>query len=265
MVGLCVLIMLGSLLAFAGSLLFLAGGLPVGVTFPIKHPGWPLLLAVVCGLGMAIAWPGRTWRWVRRLQEGAGQFAVIWLRQGLVGKAIQIALVIHVLSGLGMIFNGPENIVHRYQERARLSRSPDRIFYGERVANFEFFMERWRQEIPERAQVAYQGHWEGLLAAYELYPRRLFFTPDSILRLASGWNDHRWLKIRTRGASAREDWTDEFWPPIVQDRFQVPVDLEGFLRERQISCLMRYDEGNPEACRVELQPTGEMARTVHGQ
>ncbi len=235
------------------------GVYPSGKPLLVKHVGWPLMVTVFGLAGVLAAWQRPAWNWVRRWQTVIHRALDFWKIQPWWGRVLIIVGIGHGLISVGYLLNCPEDLFRQYQEIEEFASTPSRLFAGQPVANLEYHILRYRRVIPPRAQIAYRGHWEAMIVAYRLYPRRLFLLPEDVQRLARAWGDHRWLEIKTKGASRADAWTDEYWaarhPPV-----EIPP-LSQFLADRHIEYIIRYDENHPELCQVvRLTPETGLAR-----
>ncbi|WP_347246598.1 hypothetical protein [Thermogutta sp.] len=235
------------------------GVYPSGKPLLVKHVGWPLMVTVFGLAGVLAAWQRPAWNWVRRWQTVIHRALDFWKIQPWWGRVLIIVGIGHGLISVGYLLNCPEDLFRQYQEIEEFASTPSRLFAGQPVANLEYHILRYRRVIPPRAQIAYRGHWEAMIVAYRLYPRRLFLLPEDVQRLARAWGDHRWLEIKTKGASRADAWTDEYWaarhPPA-----EIPP-LGQFLADRHIEYIIRYDENHPELCQVvRLTPETGLAR-----
>ncbi|MGB9688490.1 hypothetical protein [Thermogutta sp.] len=235
------------------------GVYPSGKPLLVKHVGWPLMVTVFGLAGVLAAWQRPAWNWVRRWQTVIHRALDFWKIQPWWGRVLIIVGIGHGLISVGYLLNCPEDLFRQYQEIEEFASTPSRLFAGQPVANLEYHILRYRRVIPPRAQIAYRGHWEAMIVAYRLYPRRLFLLPEDVQRLARAWGDHRWLEIKTKGASRADAWTDEYWaarhPPV-----EIPP-LSQFLADRHIEYIILYDENHPELCQVvRLTPETGLAR-----
>lgn len=254
------LVAVGTVGSVAGCL-DLVGVLPESCPFRIKHPGWPFLIVLVGWAGVLIFWPRPRWMWVRTFQSRAARVGSLWRSQGLLGRCVMVAIFLHAAISLGYLLNAPEALIRKYQEDRMLAETSGRIFGGTVVANLDFFLERCRREIPGRANVVYRGHWEAMLAAYRLYPRRLYLLPEDAYRLAGAWNRHRWLEILTKGASRAEDRTDQYWLSRQVPPESSAADRARFFAERGITYVIEFDEDRPGLCRIKkVPPTPSLMR-----
>ena len=221
---------------------------PSGKPVLVKHVGWPLLVALFGLAGVLAMWPRPAWNWVQRWQATMRWAIDFWWAQPWWGRVLIIAATGHGLISVGYFLNCPEDLLRQYQEIKQFASAPSRLFAGQRVANLEYHIQQYRRAIPPDGQIAYRGSWEAMIVAYQLYPRRLFLLPEDAQRLARAWGDHRWLEIKTKGASRADTWTEEYWaarrPPV-----EIPP-LHQFLAERDIQYMIIFSENHPELCRV---------------
>lgn len=235
--------------------LHLAGLLPEKSLLGIKHAGWPLLIMLVGGIAVLISWPRPAWGWVLSLRAYTAWLGQQWQSQGLLGRCLIVTILLHAVISVGYLLNAPETLIQKYQEQGMLTKFPSQMCGGATVANLDFFLEQCRKEIPERANAVYRGHWEAMVAAYRLYPRRLYFLPEDAYRLAGAWNKHRWLEIATKGASRADDGTDSYWlSRRIPPRFSAEEQAR-FFAERDITHLIEFNEEQPGLCRIKRIPT----------
>ncbi|GIX01311.1 MAG: hypothetical protein KatS3mg112_0248 [Thermogutta sp.] len=235
------------------------GVYPSGKPVLVKHVGWPLLVTLFGLAGMLATWQRPSWNWVRKWQTVMRRALGFWKVQPWWGRVLIIVGIGHGLISVGYLLNCPEDLLRQYQEIQEFASAPSRLFAGQRVANLEYHILQYRRMIPPRAQVAYRGHWEAMIVAYRLYPRRLVLLPEDVQRLARAWGDHRWLEIKTKGASRADAWTDEYWaarcPPVENP------PLSQFLADRHIEYIIVYNENHPELCQVlRVTPETGLAR-----
>ncbi|HTQ38083.1 MAG TPA: hypothetical protein VMJ32_03595 [Pirellulales bacterium] len=104
-------------------------------------------------------------------------------------------------------------------------------------SNLDHFCQQCRAQIPPNANILYHGPNDGLVMAYELYPRRLYMLPYEQRNLCEYcWCLEKWC----RGMAP--DPLDIVWkwdPPIPD----VPEDQ--FVREHHITYVVNYDYFNP--------------------
>jgi hypothetical protein len=101
------------------------------------------------------------------------------------------------------------------------------------ISNFENFCERCRQEIPADARILYHGPNEGLILAYELYPRRVFMLPEEQLYFFRNcWSIEPWCKGMTA------DPLDGYWR---WDKTPPKVSPEEFIADHQISYVVTFE------------------------
>ncbi len=252
-IGLCViggLLMTASGLTLVLVLLKITGIVSAvgGVQLP-RRVGWPILPLLV-GMGLfAAGWPSPKILLLQRWQRLIQQFFQLWNQRNLVWRIIAITLTGHMAISLGYFLGSPVDLHETFVERATLQATSCSVRGGQCYIHWEYLARSWKEALPPRAAVAYRGHWEGPLVAYELYPRRLYLLPEDGHRLAANWHNHRWLAEKTKGKSLADRSTDEFW---VHRTTWPSLDLATFIRERNIEFLLTFNEADEKAC--SLQP-----------
>lgn len=253
--GLCVLG--GVLVSASGATLVLAalkitGMVPSlgGVALP-HRVGWPMLTLLV-GMGLlAAGWPSPKSPLLQRWQDFIRSFSQLWNHGNLIWRIVITALIGHLAISLAYFLGAPVDLHETFVERANLQGTLLSIRAGQRYVHWEFLARLWKETIPPRAAVAYRGHWEGPLVAYELYPRRLYLLPEDGRRLAANWHNHRWLAEKTKGKSLADRSTDEFW---TQRTIWPSLDLETFIQQRHIEFLLTFDEADEKGCSLQAMP-----------
>jgi hypothetical protein len=107
---------------------------------------------------------------------------------------------------------------------------------GKPAANFDYFCEQCRTQIPQDARILYHGPNDGLVLAYKLYPRRVFMLPQE----QQNMNQNCWLLEEwCQGMTA--DPLDAFWKwdPPLRD-----VSEENFIADHHITHVVTFDHTN---------------------
>ena len=158
-----------------------------------------------------------------------------WIRRGLILLA---ATQVYFLADAWLDF--PHHVIRMHalmdETRTKFSSHYEK---GDR-RNLEHFAIECCQEIPEDARVLFHGHIEGMIFAYEFYPRRVFMLPQEMGEISRTWHHQAWLK------GMPDDPLEPFW----SSQFQVrSVERDEFLRGRGITHEVWFSEDDVAACR----------------
>lgn len=111
--------------------------------------------------------------------------------------------------------------------------------------NFDYFAAQCRRELPSDARILYHGHIEGMVFAYEVFPRRVFMLPGEYCDIARSWHKQRWL----------EGMPDDPLEPVWHQGLPTErPDRETFIREHGLTHEVWFDENEPVACRWRRLP-----------
>ena len=105
--------------------------------------------------------------------------------------------------------------------------------------NMECFAGECCQDFPESARILYHGHIEGMVFAYQVYPRRVFMLPEEYGEISRSWHAQKWLN------GMPDDPLEAFWhanPPPT-------IDRDTFIREHGLTHEVWFNGDEPVACR----------------
>jgi len=121
-----------------------------------------------------------------------------------------------------------------------MQRTEPTFFDGERdYANLEYLAAVCRHEMPPESRILYHGHIEGMVFAYEVYPRKVYMHPADLYEIARSWHKQRWLE------GMPDDPLEKFWQQDFPKEFVSP---EQFNQDHHITHEVWFDETQPTAC-----------------
>jgi hypothetical protein len=177
-----------------------------------------------------------------RLEASRRRLLAHWTGWTTGGRAFAIVLAGKLcMTGLDLVrlpaqyfpsFRGSENGINEPIEK---------VFAREgRNAQFEWFFERCRRELPADARVLYVGRTEGQLLSYILYPRPVFMHPTD--RYVA-WIGNQVLDL------GRPLPDDELFPGALPPPLEVE-SIESFIESRRITHEVRFVESDLASCRI---------------
>ncbi len=201
----------------------------------------PTLAFMLAALAAAIValTAGRQWS---RMWELLGRCRLLWRGWNWRARFIAAALLIHVVlisKSLPGYWEQTSGLFlsHETAQSTTLS------YTGKILCNFDFFCLACGDRIPADARILFHGGNEGLILAFELYPRRVFMLPQEQRDMFHNcWKKELWC----RGMAA--DPLDKFWrwdPPLNT----VPEDK--FIEEHGITHVVMFDPLNAANCRIQ--------------
>jgi len=102
--------------------------------------------------------------------------------------------------------------------------------------NFDNFCRRCREQIPPNARILYHGPNEGLVSAYELYPRRVFMLPaEQRDMFHECWRREKWCQGMTA------DPLDQYWK---WDPSLPNISQPQFIADHRVTYVVTFDESD---------------------
>ncbi|GAB6166612.1 hypothetical protein JCM19992_26120 [Thermostilla marina] len=200
----------------------------------LRHFGWPLALAAAMLLVFSAKFPrpfGPILGWQRFL------LAVddVWKRGGLRERALIALLCTHGVLSVAIIGEMCERQVRTWQASGRLPTTASVRTNPEEEAYREF-VRRCRTELPENTRLLYNGGWEAFTFSYEVFPRKVFLTPQTWRRLSCSWHRTRWLEKKCRGK------LDETLEPYWTNRLPtLEIEPVRFAHDRRLNAYASFD------------------------
>ncbi len=107
---------------------------------------------------------------------------------------------------------------------------------GLATPNFDNFCQRCREAIPSNATILYRGPNQGLVLAYELYPRRIYLLPqDQHDMFHDCWCRESWCQ------GLAPDPLEHYWK---WDQPYPSISPEKFIAEHHITHVVTFDESD---------------------
>jgi hypothetical protein len=224
-------------IAFIGSLQAAAMALIGIVTFDLRWKSasiWnfppPTVTATISFLLLVIAFTRTDPR--PQLISILQRFGTQWMAWNWRGRTVLIFLAINV----AMITNSfctywkHTSTIFSYHNELLASSCDEN---GRAAPNFDNFCRRCREEIPSDAKILYRGPNEGLVLAYELYPRRMYLLPqDQHDMFYNCWCRETWCQ------NMAPDPLEHYWK---WDQPCTSISPEKFIADHQITYLVTFD------------------------
>jgi hypothetical protein len=160
---------------------------------------------------------------------------VQWNRWNWRARAILIIFCCNVVlmcNSLCAYWRHASTMFLAHDEVAANTCDPD----GKLQPNFDNFCQRCREQIPLDAQILYHGPNEGLVLAYELYPRRVFMLPgEQRDTFHDCWRRESWCQ------GMAVDPLDAYWK---WDPSLPNISEEQFIADRRITHVVTFDESD---------------------
>lgn len=215
-----------------------------GLRVSLRHFDWPATLAIVMGLVYAAKYPrprGLLLRW----QQFLLGLHACWKEWGIGRRLVLVVLVVYGVVCLARVNDLAETAARALvTERTAFCRDRDR--QDASLTAYDRLVTQTRQEVPEDARILYEGHWESVVFAYDVYPRRVFLTPQNWRRLAGEWHCSRWLEAKTGGRM--ETSLERFWMSRIP-RQNVPPLV--FAEQKGLDYRVTYDPRQPDNTSIE--------------
>ena len=198
---------------------------------PIWSSQTPTQSATVSFLLLAVALSKTDPRW--QFQMFLGRFLVQWKSWNWRSRVVLTLLGVNVLIiGWSLLtYWRHASTIFSYHDETAANVVDDN---KHAIPNFDNFCRRCREQIPPNARVLYRGPNEGLVLAYELYPRRVFMMPQDQRDM---FHECWWRESWCKGMAA--DPLEHYWKWDLP-RYAVPQ--EQFISEHQITYLVTFDE-----------------------
>jgi hypothetical protein len=114
---------------------------------------------------------------------------------------------------------------------------------GSSLPTFSYFCDKCQREIPSDARILYHGPNQGLVLAYEIYPRRVFMLPSEQRTMFTDcWRNERWC----RGMKPDPMLAIWKWDPPLPN-----VSEMQFIAEHEITYVVSFDEDNISNCCIQ--------------
>jgi hypothetical protein len=178
----------------------------------------------------------------RRWRSAMPQFRALWRRWNWGARAVCLVVL---LQGVGVT-----KVLLGYWEQTsnlflahEFVHSPQFSYLNQWNSSFDRLCADCRRVIPPDARVLYHGPTEGLVLAYEIYPRRVFMLPHEQRDLFhNGWCTDLWCR------DMAVDPLDQCWkwdPPLRE------IPPPQFISEHGITYVVTYDNSDPDNCTIQ--------------
>jgi hypothetical protein len=209
-----------------------------GPVVELLRPTAAIELALLAA-AIVIVSTGQRWQRILALQR---QLRGLWRTWNWGARIVGIALILHI----GLI---SKSLLGYWEQTSGLFLAHEAVHStalsptGKILCNFDFFCQICLDKIPEDARILYCGGNEGLIMAFELYPRCVFMLPQEQREMFHDcWRNEIWC----RGMAA--DPLDECWrwdPPTPS------IDQAQFMQEHGITHIIRFDPLNASSCQIQ--------------
>jgi hypothetical protein len=170
------------------------------------------------------------------------RFRGLWRSWTWRARLVAIALLLHMALISKTILGYWEQTSGQFSAH-EINQSTVLSYTGKILCNFDYFCRACNAKIPADARILYHGGNEGLILAFELYPRRVFMLPQEQRDMFHNcWRNELWC----RGMAA--DPLDECWE---WDPAAIDVPEEQFLKEHGITHVVMFDSLSASNCRIQ--------------
>jgi len=133
----------------------------------------------------------------------------------------------------------PDHLVRNFRSAELLAREPQQELSTHKSTSVEYFATNCCQLLPRDARILLHARNEGLLLAYELYPRRVFMLPSESCEFPINWRYQPWHK------DMEDDPVESYWRSDIDGH----EDRAVFIREHGITHEVFFDADEAMNCR----------------
>ncbi len=204
----------------------------------LLRPSFAIQLALLAS-GIVVLTMRQRWR---RVFQVSARFRNLWRSWGWGSRLVCLVLVLH----LAIVANMLSGYWDQTSSLFLAHESTQSTFVGANgrlICNFPNFCRTCAEQIPPDARILYHGGNEGLVLAFEVYPRRVFMLPqEQFAMFHECWKNELWC----RGIAA--DPLNEKWK---WDDSPSNIDAARFIEEHNITHVVTFDPLNAANCRVQ--------------
>jgi hypothetical protein len=225
-----VAIICGVLIAFKLARLYVWHSIHIDLL--VRSTFWPTL---VLETGLLVCLFTSDWLW-RTIQ----QVRASWTK---AQQFMLLALCLNCLAAAHCLVNYPELLVNNYRTATLNTRPQLRKMRGALLVPVDSLAVTCCKATPKNARILYHGAQEGLIFAYEVYPRRVFMLPSEWSQLSANWHTKRWLQ------NLWPDPLEKYWGQVT---VMTEAERQDFIQEHKITHEVFYDAAHPDKCRCEV-------------